>query len=59
VVVSGGFDLVWVAYNYTLNLYVRFEGERYGGLLRILSFVFHSAFLVAVLYLFLFGLGNI
>jgi Kef-type K+ transport system membrane component KefB len=51
--------LFGVAYNYTLNVYVKAEGDRYGVLLRILSFVFHSAFIVAIFYLFRFGMKNI
>lgn len=51
--------LFGVAYNYTLNVYVKEEGDRYGLLLRIISFVFHAAFVVAVLYLFRFGMKNI
>lgn len=48
-----------VAYNYVLNLYVRQDGQRYGTLLKVLSFCFHFAFVVAMYYLLRFGLWNI
>jgi hypothetical protein len=48
-----------VAYNYTLNIFVKDDGARYGGLLKILSFLFHLAFVVAIFYLFRFGLWNV
>jgi hypothetical protein len=48
-----------VGYNYVLNIYLRQEGARYNTLLKILSFAFHVAFIVAVCYLLRFGLWNI
>jgi hypothetical protein len=51
--------LCGVAYNYVLNLYVRKKGQRYGTLLKVLSFCFHLAFVLAMCYLFRFGLWNI
>jgi len=51
--------LFGVAYNYTLNVYVREEAMRYKILLRVISFVFHVTFFVAICYLFRFGMKNV
>src|SRR5215470_2164773 len=39
--------LFGVAYNYTLNIYVRENGNRYAELLKVLSLIFHLSFVVA------------
>jgi hypothetical protein len=51
--------LFGVVYNYTLNVYVKEEAKRYRILLRVISFVFHVTFFVAICYLFRFGMKNI
>lgn len=51
--------LFGVAYNYFLNIHRRDEGKRYGGMLRVLSFLFHGFFVFAVSYLLRFGLCNV
>jgi len=50
--------LFGVAYNYVLNIYLRHKGTRYGFLLEALSLCFHVTFVVAMCYLFRFGLWN-
>ncbi len=48
-----------VAYSYILDLYIKFKGSQYGVVLLVLSFAFHASFLVAICYLFRFGVRNI
>lgn len=48
-----------VAYNYTLNHYVRSDGSRFRWPLTVLSLAFHVAFVIAIFYLFRFGLWNV
>ena|ERR1700729_2683946 len=48
-----------LAYNYVLSIRAKESTERYRILMGLLSAVFHLSFLVAMYYLFRFGIGNI
>ena len=51
--------LLGIAYNYSLSIYVRNEGVRYGGLLKLLSLMFHLLFVISMCFLLRFGLWNV
>jgi hypothetical protein len=51
--------LLGLIYNYVLSIYVTIEGKKYGVLLCIISFIFHSSFIAAIYFLFRFGAANL
>ena len=51
--------LLGLTYNYVLSIYVSLAGKQYGNLLRVISFLFHVSFVVAIYYMLLFGTANL
>jgi hypothetical protein len=51
--------LLGLIYNYVPSIYVTVGGKRYGMLLSIISFFFHSSFVAALYYLLRFGTANL
>ncbi len=51
--------LVGLLYNYVLSIYVSVSAKSYGTFLWIISAIFHLSFVVAIYYLFRFGIANL
>lgn len=50
--------LLGIAYNYVLAIHERSQGKHFRQTLSVLSFIFHSSFVVAIYYLAHFGWSN-